>query len=249
LNKSKPIIFPKHLNLSFFEKKIYNSNLKNFLKSRDNQFINFYKKIKNYSMLSKERLYNLYDCINYVKNNKIKGDIVEVGCFKGANLSLCRKFSDKKIFGFDTFEGHPEPNINEIDIWGVNQNKLFNKKHKREGTMTRSWCKASVNLVKKNIKRFSNFNNVKLIKGKFEDQIKEIKKIKKIAILIIDVDWYEPTYFALKNFYSKIEKNGFLIIDDYGHHSGSKLATDFYFKNKRVKFHYIDYSFIVHQKI
>lgn len=83
-------------------------------------------------MLSKERLYNLYDCINYVKNNKIKGDIVEVGCFKGANLSLCRKFSDKKIFGFDTFEGHPEPNINEIDIWGVNQNKLFNKKHKRE---------------------------------------------------------------------------------------------------------------------
>ena len=27
----------------------------------------------------------------------------------------------------------------------------------------------------------------------------KIKRIKKIAILIIDVDWYEPTYFALKN--------------------------------------------------
>lgn len=237
----KPIRFSKSLNLSFYEKKIYNSNLKNFLKNKNTKFIKCYKKVRNLSMLSKERLYNLYDCLNYIETNMIEGAIVEVGCYKGASIGFCRNFSKKKIYGFDTFEGHPEPNSREKDIWGINQNKLFKKK--------KNWCKVDIDSVRKNIKTLCNFKNIKLIKGKFEDQKKETKKIKKIAILIIDADWFEPTYFALKWFYNKISKYGFLIIDDYGHHSGSKLATDMYFKNKRKKFYHIDYSHVVSQKV
>ena len=241
MNKNKPINFPNYLNLSHFEKKIYNANLKNFLKNKNINFIKFYKKIKNYSMSSKERLYNLYDCLDYVKKNNIKGDIVEVGVYKGANVAFCRKFSERKIFGFDTFEGHPEPNIKEKDIWGINQNNVFKNK--------KNWCRVNIGTVLKNISKLCGFKNIRLIKGKIEDQQIEIKKIKKIAILIIDVDWFEPTYFALKSFYNKISKYGFLIIDDYGHHSGSRLATDLYFKNKRKKFYHIDYSYVINHKV
>ena len=92
----QPIKFPNNLNLSSYEKKIYNGNLKNFLKDKPKNFIKFYHKAKNLSMLSKERLYNIFNCLNYIKLNGVKGDIVEVGCFKGANLALCRKFSKKK---------------------------------------------------------------------------------------------------------------------------------------------------------
>ncbi len=88
-----------------------------------------------------------------------------------------------------------------------------------------------------------------MIKGKFEDQKKEIKKIKKISILIIDADWFGQTYFDLKFFYNKILKYGFLLIDDYSHLSGSRLAVDTYFKNKRKKFYYIDYFHISNNEI
>jgi hypothetical protein len=43
-------------------------------------------------------------------------------------------------------------------------------------------------LLKKISKNYAILKNIKLIKGKFEDQKKEIKKIKKISILIIDAD-------------------------------------------------------------
>ena len=44
----QPIKFPKALNLSNYEKKIYNGNLKNFLKGKPKDFIKFYIKQKVY---------------------------------------------------------------------------------------------------------------------------------------------------------------------------------------------------------
>ena len=237
----QPIKFPKALNLSNYEKKIYNGNLKNFLKGKPKDFIKFYHKAKSLSMLSKERLYNIFDCLIYIKLNSVKGDIVEVGCYKGATLALCRKFSKKKIYGFDTFMGHQKPNAIEKDIWGNNQLKIYEK--------NKFWHKITPEEVEKNIKTITSFNNIHLIKGKVQDSKENLKKIKKISLLIIDVDWYEPTLFSLKNLYNKISKDGFLIIDDYGHHSGSKEATNLFFKNKKkIKFYNIDYSCIVMQK-
>ena len=88
-----------------------------------------------------------------------------------------------------------------------------------------------------------------LIKGKVQSKSEEIKKIKKISLLIIDVDWFEPTFYSLNKLYSKISKGGFLIMDDYGHHSGARKATEKFFKKKKkIKFFNIDYSCIVMQK-
>ena len=236
----KPIKFNSSLGLSKFEKKIYNSNLKNFLKITPKSFSSFYHKVKKISMLSKERLYNIYDCIQYIDSNNIKGDIVEVGCFKGGNIALCRKFSKKMIYGFDTFEGHQMPIGNEKDIWGNSQTKIFKKK---------SWYDVDIHQVKKNINKISNFKNIQLIKGKIQNNESYLKKIKKISLLIIDVDWFEPTSFSLNKLYSKVSKDGFVIIDDYGHHSGSKRATEKFFKKKKnIKFYNIDYSCVVLQK-
>ena len=244
MNK-KPINFPKNLNLSFHEKKLYNSNLKNFLKNKPLEFIKFFNKIKNHSMQTKERLFNLYDCLKYIEKNNIKGEIVEVGCYKGATLAFCRSFSKRKIYGFDTFEGHPEPDLDDKDIWGISQNKVYKKQIKDNG----KWLKVGIDQVKKNISNLSTLNKVELIKGNIEDKILELQAIKKISILILDVQWFKANMVVLKNLFPKINKNGYLIISDYGHHSGTQKATNLYFKKyKKVKFYHIDYSCIIMQK-
>jgi hypothetical protein len=73
---------------------------------------------------------------------------------KSLNLS----FYEKKIYVLDTFEEHPELNIREKDIWGINQNKQFKNK--------KSWCKLDIDFVKKNIKKLCNFKKYKIDKRK-----------------------------------------------------------------------------------
>ncbi len=42
------------------------------------------------------------------------------------------------------------------------------------------------------------------------------------------------TLKELKTLYPRLSKNGVLMIDDYGHHKGSKKAVDDFFRNKKI---------------
>ena len=48
-----------------------------------------------YSMTGFERMYFLIKAIEQIKNNKIKGDFVECGVWKGGNLILFQKMIEK----------------------------------------------------------------------------------------------------------------------------------------------------------
>ena len=54
----------------------------------------------------------------------------------------------------------------------------------------------------------------------------------KIALLHLDVDIYEPSKCYLRFFYSRLDKGGVLILDDYGIFPGATKAIDDLFKNK-----------------
>ena len=65
-------------------------------------------------MTSEDRIYSLYLSINYIIKNKILGDFVECGVWKGGSMMLAAKLlkhhkSDRLIYLYDTFEGMPEP--------------------------------------------------------------------------------------------------------------------------------------------
>jgi O-methyltransferase len=49
-----------------------------------------------------------------------------------------------------------------------------------------------------------------------------------IALLRLDTDWYESTRHELEHLYPRLSPGGILIIDDYGHWSGARKATDEY---------------------
>ena len=99
---------------------INNKELKDF---NENHFklINFVKK---YTLTSPERMHALIESVKYVSKNKISGDIVECGVWKGGSMMLVAKTlleannTDFELYLFDTFEGTTKPTKVDKDYLG-----------------------------------------------------------------------------------------------------------------------------------
>ena len=72
--------------------------------------------IGDYSLTPLVRRWNLIKSLHYINQNKLEGDIVECGIWRGGNLFLAKKIQDlyyknikRTFYGYDTFEGMPEP--------------------------------------------------------------------------------------------------------------------------------------------
>ena len=68
-------------------------------------------------------MYILSEAIKYSKINKLEGDFVECGVWRGGNILLYKYLNDhyllnKSIFGYDTFEGMTEPEKVDVDYKG-----------------------------------------------------------------------------------------------------------------------------------
>lgn len=119
----------------------------------------------------------------------------------------------------------------------------MNKKFHEEILSHGEWAKSSYEEVKRNLSKIAS--QFRLIKGEVGQNTKH-PEITKISILRLDMDWYEPTKAALENFYHRIEPGGSLMIDDYGHHTGARKATDEFLQDNNIKlnFRHLNYSCI-----
>ena len=214
---------------------------------------NMLYKCSKYSMTGFERMFSLIKSIEYVNNNKVEGDFVECGVWKGGNLILFQNMIEKlkirkKIYAFDTFQGMTEPTKNDVMLLGKREtarniiDKLKKKKVNRKENIVLAEC--SVEDVKKNfLKNTKKNQNLICIKGPVEKTLKIKKNLpKKISILRLDTDWYASTRVELDILFPLLQKNGILIIDDYGAWSGSKKAVDSYFSKKNLTMFKIDIS-------
>ena len=222
----------------------------NFLHS---DFDEFHKKIiklvKNYTMTSPERLYTLIEAVKYLNLNNIKGDIVECGVWRGGSMMTIAETlvsledTNRQLYLFDTFEGMPEPNeVLDIDSKNNSAKKYMIDNAKSEDDFI--WAFAPLDLVKYNINSTKYpSHKVTYIKGMVEETLPN-NSIEKIALLRLDTDWYSSTKHELNTLYKLIVKGGILIIDDYGHWNGAKLAVDEYIKENNITIflNRIDYS-------
>lgn len=205
--------------------------------------------IKGFTMTSIERQVVLSRAVDYLVENKIPGDIVECGVWKGGSMMLIARRllqlndSHRQLFLFDTFEGMSAPD--EKDISSVNNSTaqdLLDKENKLDKNSI--WCYSSLDEVKSNLNK-TNYPAEKLFyfKGKVEDTLPE-PSVGKIALLRLDTDWYESTKHELEILYDNIVDGGVLIIDDYGHWSGSKKAVDEFIGKRKLKIflNRIDYT-------
>ena len=199
--------------------------------------------IGDYSLTPLIRRWTLIKSLHYINKNKMIGDIVECGIWRGGNLFLAKKIQDKyyneiqrKFYGFDTFEGMTQPSVHD----GEKINKIYQSfKDKNE-----PWTKASLDDVKNSSKKlFSDINQFNFIKGKVEETLLDKKNLpNKISLLRLDTDLYESTKIELEILYPLLVEKGILIIDDYGDFQGCRKAVDEYFLDKNVLMISVDKS-------
>jgi len=210
----------------------------------DYQFLGLLKEIRPYTMTSEDRIYSLYLSINYIIKNKILGDFVECGVWKGGSMMLAAKLlkhnkSDRLIYLYDTFEGMSVPGQYDFasNVKKIKQNhaEVLLKKNKK------LLCLANIDEVKKNLNSTGYTNDhIRFFKGDVKQTLNQ-NLPDKIALLRLDTDWYESTKIELEKLFPKLTPGGILIIDDYKSWEGCKKAVDEYFENRKdVYFHQID---------
>ena len=214
----------------------------------DLYFIKTISKFIRYTMTFKrgiEPSYSLYKAVQYVVKNKIPGDFVECGVWRGGSVILIALAlahfgdTDRKIFLYDTFTGMTKPDEQDVDWEGKNLKKKWEKdalqKAQKLGyTENPKWGCASIEDVRKNVYATDYpKDNFVFVKGPVEHTIPGTVP-EKIALLRLDTDWYASTYHELVHLYPIISAGGILIIDDYGWCRGSRKATDKYIKEHKL---------------
>jgi hypothetical protein len=205
--------------------------------------------VRPYTMTSPERLVCLSRGIDHLVTQQIAGDIVECGVWKGGSMLLiARKLArmgdtGRDLFLFDTFEGMSEPTGEDVSaVDHTRAGDLLEVADRTEGDNV--WCYSPIDEVRSNLQKSAYpMDKMHFIKGKVEETLPE-PSIGPIALLRLDTDWYESTRHELETLYDKLVPGGLLIIDDYGHWSGSRKAVDEFIAIRKLPIflHRIDYT-------
>lgn len=184
---------------------------------RYEDFKNFEKYVPRQAILRFLVRYELFK-----KQLNIKGSIIECGVHHGGGLMAWAKLSaalepyalDRRVIGFDTFEGFV--NINNKD---KQNNEINNSLYRGGFSVDYNVYAQLINLVDEFDKsRFLNeFQKVFLVKG---DATKTIPKYCEenphllVSLLFLDFDLYEPTKIALRYFLPRMSKGAILAFDE-----------------------------------
>ena len=205
----------------------------------DGEFMRLYLQCKPYTMTSIERMYCLYQSLNYIIENKIPGDCVECGVWKGGSsmlMALVLKEKGetwRKIYLYDTFEGMSEPTETDKNFLGEPAKKLLETQEKNDNASV--WCYSSMDEVSANLSKTAYpIENLILIKGKVEETLNTTLP-NQVALLRLDTDWYESTKIELQRLFPLTVTKGVVIFDDFGHWEGAKKAVMEYFSQSPIK--------------
>ncbi len=187
------------------------------------------------TMCSIKRLWAAISATKYVIREKIEGDIIECGVWRGGcSIAIAKTIkrlnSKKKIILYDTFAGMTRPT--KEDVKANNKKKALKKYNDLNKDGYNKWCYASLEEVKSCFKKYGVFDIASFNKGDISILLKDKKQAlpNKISLLRLDTDWYESTKDEMKYLYPKISKNGILLVDDYGSWEGARKAVDEYFE-------------------
>jgi len=209
-----------------------------------NTVLRFDKPDKALTMTSMERVWAVIQATKYIVHNNIEGDFVECGVWRGGcalamAMVLSDLKSDKKIYLFDTFEGMTMPTEFDKTRYGTHALDTHVPNDKG-GLSSHRWAYASLEDVKEQFINNSVQSAAVFIKGDVLKTLKSPENIpKKISLLRLDTDFYESTKLEMDILFPKIEKNGILLIDDYGDWQGCKKAIDEYFESNQDKYNYL----------
>lgn len=193
------------------------------------EFAKIWDAVRERTMTGHEKVFDLYQAVQYVTQHDIPGGIVECGVWRGGSmLTVAHTLEllgvrDRELYLFDTYEGMTEPTERDVQI--SNQKTAG----ERLATAEKSawvWAIASLADVQEGFKQVNYpADRLHFVEGDVEKTVPGGAP-DPIAILRLDTDWYASTKHELHTLYHRLSPGGVLIIDDYGTWQGSKDATD-----------------------
>lgn len=162
-----------------------------------------------HTMIGLPRLDNIRYCVEEILRDKVPGDLIETGVWRGGATIFMRGIlkaygvADRNVWVADSFEGLPPGNPSLYPKESTGEFHKF------------PVLAVSLDEVRKNFERYGLLDGqVKFLKGWFRDTL-PTAPIEKLAVARLDGDLYESTMDALVHLYPKLSRGGFLIIDDY----------------------------------
>jgi hypothetical protein len=202
--------------------------------------IEIIRAVEPYTMTSTERIHALVHAVRHVVRNRIAGDMVECGVWKGGSvmamaLTLLQLGErDRSLYLFDTFSGMTAPSDVDVDYQGQQARVILDAVR----------CEASQQEVEKAVLSTGyDREKIHFVPGRVEETIPD-QAPSSIALLRLDTDWYESTQHELQHLFPRLSRGGVIIIDDYGHWRGARQAVDEYIAQHQIPLflHRIDYT-------
>ena len=203
---------------------------------------------------------------NHIRDNALKddGNIFEFGVYRGASLIavalILRELgSNKKVYGFDSFEGFPAySQYDELENFYKYKGKYFDEefidkhelflKTKEKVTGVNKFSASTVStegdfsntsyesIVKKI--EFFELENIEIIKGSFADTVEKFfgDYNQSVSSSNIDCDLYDGYKICLPFIYEYLSEGGYVHLDEYYSMKfpGAKIACDNFFKEKNI---------------
>ncbi|EGR1420085.1 class I SAM-dependent methyltransferase [Vibrio cholerae] len=177
-----------------------------------------------HTLCNEQQLLFLEKVMNYIHLERIDGDFIEVGVWRGGACIFMKAFlkeikSERRLWLADTFSGIPmssdkyDYKENIVDFWEDR------------------W-EASEKEVITHFERYGLLDdNVYLLKGDVSKTL-SIPPFTQIALARLDVDSYESYTDSLDGIYPRMAKGGCIIFDDWHLESCQEAVKDFMSRNK-----------------
>ncbi|HEY2382078.1 MAG TPA: TylF/MycF family methyltransferase [Terriglobia bacterium] len=181
-----------------------------------------------HTMIGVRRLSNLRTLAERVIQERIPGDLIETGVWRGGACILMRavlhayNVTDRRVWVADSFEGVPAPDPQKYPA--------------DNGSDYHKFLELSVPLetVRGNIEKYGLLDaQIVFLKGWFKDTLPSAP-IQRLALLRLDGDLYESTIVALNALYDKLSSDGYVIVDDYHVVPGCKHAIHDFLASRNI---------------
>lgn len=164
---------------------------------QDQEFMAIYEISKNNTLVDIYRCYELWSLIK--QTNKLKGDVIEVGVYKGGTAGLLASAvsKDATVFLCDTFSG--------VVKAGAKDNRYIGGEH----------SDTSIEIISELFNKL-NLSNFSILKGIFPDENSSLIEDRKFRFCHIDVDVYQSAKDIFDWVWQRMDRGGTIVFDDYG---------------------------------
>jgi O-methyltransferase len=174
------------------------------------------------TMCGDKNLNLLIEAMQTVEKEKIHGDFIETGVWRGGLPIIMRAYlesignRERKVIVADSFQGLPDdaqdPNDQAAHLLLQPLQHLAASREQVEASLDFFGLKDE---------------QVIFLEGWFKDTLPKLES-KQLAIARLDGDYFESTWDAITVLYPKLSPGGYLIVDDYNLPLGCKHAIDEY---------------------